>query len=124
MDEPCQCEKCLLDTLVHLCRSLHEQVDAQLIGELARLLLCNLPLVRQIRLGADEDLVDIFRDILVDIRVPCADICVWLLGPECGLVARTALTVEGKFVRDIVHQHDAHSSTPTQFVDGPKLLLS
>jgi hypothetical protein len=75
MDEPCQCEKRLLDTLVHLCRSLHEQVDAQLISELARLLLCNRPLVRPVRLVADEDLVDIFRDILVDIRVPCSDIC-------------------------------------------------
>jgi hypothetical protein len=63
MNKPCQCEKRLLDTLVHLCRSLHEQVDAQLIGELARLLLCNRPLVRPVRLVADEDLVDIFRDI-------------------------------------------------------------
>ena len=30
-DEPCQCKECLLDTLVHLCRSLHERVDAQII---------------------------------------------------------------------------------------------
>ena len=76
MDERCQCEKRLLDTLVHLCRSFHEQADAQLIGELARLLLCNSPLVRPVRLVADENLVDIFQDILVDIRMPCPDICV------------------------------------------------
>ena len=48
MDEPCQCKECLLDTLVHLCRSFHERVDAQIIGELARLLLCNRPLVRPV----------------------------------------------------------------------------
>ena len=46
-------------TLVHLCRSLHEKVDAQLIGELARLLLCYHPLVRSVR---HEDLAEIFRD--------------------------------------------------------------
>ena len=48
MDERCQGEKRLLDTLVHLCRSFHEQADAQLIGEFARLLLCNRPLVRPV----------------------------------------------------------------------------
>lgn len=76
MYKPCQCEKRLLDTLVHLCRSLHEQVDSQLIGELARLFLCNRPLVRPLRLRSDEDLAEILRDILVDIRMPCPDICV------------------------------------------------
>lgn len=75
MDGPCQREKRLLDTLIHLCRSLHEQVDAQIIGELVRLLLCNCSIVRPVRLRADEDLVDIFRKILADIRVPCPDIC-------------------------------------------------
>jgi len=67
MNEPCQCEKRLLHTFVHLGRSLHEQVDAQLIGELAALLFCNRPLVRRVQLVADEDLADTFRGILFDI---------------------------------------------------------
>ena len=101
--EPCQREKRLLDTFIHLDRSLHEQVDTQLIGDLTRLFLCNLPLVCSVRFIADEDLADAFRDILLDMRVPCADISAWLLDSEGPVpVVRISLTIERKPFRNVV----------------------
>ena len=124
VNRPCQCEKCLLDTLVYLCRSLHE-FDAELVRELAALFLCNRPLVRPVRLVADEDLVDAFRGMLLDIRVPCADICLQSLGPKIGnVVDRNVLTIERTLVGDVVHQQDPHSSTIVCSCDCPKPLLS
>lgn len=70
---PRQCEKRFLNALIHLCRGLHE-LDAQLVGELSSLILCDRPLVCPVRLVANEDLVDTLRCVLLDILVPGADV--------------------------------------------------
>ena len=63
--------------------------------------------------------------MLFDIRVPCANICVRLLGPKVGyLVDKVALTIERTLVGDVVHQQDAHSPTVVSSCDGPKPFLS
>ncbi len=73
-DAPGKCEERLLDALVDFRRGLHE-LDAELVGELAALLLGHRALVRPVRLVADEDLVHAFRGVLFDVRVPGADVC-------------------------------------------------
>jgi len=41
------------------------ELDAQLVRKLAALLLCNCPLARPVRLVVDEDLVGVFRGMLL-----------------------------------------------------------
>ena len=70
---PCESEEGLLDALVDLCGRLHE-LDAELVGELAALLLRDGALLCPVGLVADEDLVHAFRRVLLNVRVPCADV--------------------------------------------------
>ena len=70
---PCEREEGLLDTLVDLRGGLHE-LDAELVGELAALLLGDGALLAPVGLVADEDLVHALGRVLLDVRVPCADV--------------------------------------------------
>ena len=72
-DGPCEREESLLDAVVGLCGGLHE-LDAELVGELAALLLGDGALLGPVRLVADEDLVHALGGVLLDVRVPCADV--------------------------------------------------
>ena len=78
-DLPREREERLLDALVDLCGGLHE-LDAELVGELAALLLGDGALLGPVGLVADEDLVDALGGVLLDVGVPCAD--VWVPGCE------------------------------------------
>jgi hypothetical protein len=72
-DQPCQREERLLDALVDLCGGLHE-LDAELVCELAALLLGDGLLVGPVALVPDEDLVHALRCVLLDVGVPGADV--------------------------------------------------
>ena len=82
-DAPCKREERLLNTLVNLGRRLHK-LDAELVRELAALLLRNGTLLRPVRLVADENLVHALGRMLLNVRVPCADVC----GVQCETPAR------------------------------------
>jgi hypothetical protein len=72
--EPGKGKERLLDTLVDLRGGLHK-LDAELGRKLAALLLRDSPLVGPVAFIADEDLVHTLRCVLLDVRVPRADIC-------------------------------------------------
>lgn len=136
-DAPGKCEERLLDALVDLCRGLHE-LDAELVGKLAALLFSHRALVRPVRLVANENLVYAFRGVLLDVRMPGADIC----GSGCALCytemtranagGRSAeprqttelLTIKRPLVGDVVHQQDAHSTAVVRGRDRPEALLA
>ena len=134
---PGKCEERLLDALVDLRRGLHE-LDAKLVGKLAALLLGDRALVRPVRLVADEDLVHAVRGVLLDVRVPGADVCGKGNASHGGGIVRARagspsagprrsawlLTVKRPLVGDVVHQQDAHSTTVVRGRDRPEALLA
>ena len=71
---PRQGEESLFDPLIYLCRGFHEP-NAEFISKLTTLLLCYSPLIRPVRLIANENLVDPFRGMLLNIVVPRSDVC-------------------------------------------------
>jgi hypothetical protein len=70
---PSQREESLLNLDVALCRRL-EEAETKLVRELLTLLLRDDLLVRPVALVSDEDLVDTFRGVLLDVRVPRPDV--------------------------------------------------
>ncbi len=63
---PRQSEECFFYALIYFCRRLHE-FDAELVSKLPSLLFCDDFLVRPIRFVANEDLVNSFRSVLLDV---------------------------------------------------------
>jgi hypothetical protein len=72
-DVPCKSEEGLLNTLVDLGGSLHE-FHAKLCRKLASLFLGDCSLVAPVTLVADEDLVHPLRGVLLNVRMPRADV--------------------------------------------------
>jgi hypothetical protein len=70
---PCKGEEGLLNALVDLGGSLHE-FDAEFCCKLTSLFLSNCSLVAPVTLVADEDLVHPLRGVLLNVRMPRADV--------------------------------------------------
>jgi hypothetical protein len=68
----------LVDVDVALSRDLQER-DAEFVGEGLALFCGDGALLFPVALVADEDLVDAFRGVLLDVGEPCADVCCFLL---------------------------------------------
>jgi hypothetical protein len=68
----------LVDIDVALSRDLQER-DAEFVGEGLALFCGDGALLFPVALVADEDLVDAFRGVLLDVGEPCADVCYCLL---------------------------------------------
>lgn len=75
-----EAEEGLLDVDVGLGADFHEG-DAELVGERLALLRRHRPLLLPVALVADQDLVDAFRRVLLDVGEPGADVC---LGESVG----------------------------------------
>ena len=141
-DAPCKREERFLNTLVNLRRRLHK-LDAELVRELAALLLRNGTLLRPVRLVADENLVHALGRMLLNVRVTCADVC----GVQCETPARDrrgagsgqgrrvelsdggkglqgTRTVERPLVRHVIHEEDTHRSPVVRRGDRPEPLLA
>jgi len=73
LDVARETEEGLLDIDVGLCADLHER-DPQLVSERLALLRADGALLFPIALVADEDLVDAFAGVLLDVGEPGADI--------------------------------------------------
>jgi hypothetical protein len=71
---PRQAEEGLLDVRVGFCGRL-DVFDAQLRGELLCLRFCDDALLVPVALVADEDLGYAFACVLLDVRMPCPDVC-------------------------------------------------
>ena len=74
-DTPCKREESLFNAFIDFRRSLNK-LDSEFLCKLAALLLCNSPLICPVRLVTNKDLVHTLRRMLLDVSVPCADICV------------------------------------------------
>jgi hypothetical protein len=74
LDVACEAEEGLLDVDVWLSADLHEG-NAKLVGERLALLGGDCALLFPVTLVANEDLVDAFGRMLLDVREPGADVC-------------------------------------------------
>ena len=73
IDIPCEGEERLFNTYIYLRRGLNK-LDSEFLRKLTALVLCYSPLIRPVRLVADENLVHSFRSMLLDVGVPRADV--------------------------------------------------
>ncbi len=122
MNIPREREESILDTIIVLCRRLHE-ANTKFIREFATLLFCNCTFIRPVRLIADQDLIDTFRSMLLDVCVPGSNIWGDMFQVTLGNSA-LRLTVERAFIRDIIDQENTHCSTIIGCCDCPKAFLT
>jgi hypothetical protein len=73
LDIACEAVKCLIDVNVALSRDL-EEGDAELVSKRLALFCRDGALFFPVALVADEDLVDTFGGVLLDVGEPCADV--------------------------------------------------
>lgn len=73
-DVACEAEEGLLDVDVRFRADFHEG-NAKLVGECLALLGRDRALLFPVALVADEDLVDAFGCVLLNVGKPCADVC-------------------------------------------------
>ena len=76
VDLPSKCEESLFYTFIDFRWGLHE-LDTEFISQFSSLFFGNSTLLGPVWFVSDENLIDTFRGMLLNVGMPCADI-LWL----------------------------------------------